>query len=444
MHIAFLRIFFLFQYDNLFCILQGLLFMFDEGLVSTIICKKHVLLLQGPVGPFFLFLKKHLEKKGIHVTKVNFNGGDLCFYPFHSVWFRGELSVWSDTLKKIILEKKIEQIVVFGDCRPIHCVARKITSQLDIEFVVFEEGYVRPDYITLERNGVNGRSQIPLSRSFYDSLSLGKENIEKISLGNTYYYSVLWAMIYYFFGILLSPVFKYYQHHRPLGCLEMFRWIRGIYRYVWYKLKEKHVQRYLTDNLNKKFYLVALQVHNDAQIVYYSDYKCVENFIEEVICSFTQNAAPDMSLVIKHHPQDRAYKDYTKLIACLVDQFKLNGRVYYIHDQHLPSLLSSALGVVVINSTVGLSSLFHNTLVKTMGMAVYNIDGLTYQGCLDTFFSACKKEVIDRVLYRKFIYYLISTTQINGSYYKKINELSGLQLPRKVIFPFEDKESVYE
>ena len=94
--------------------------MFDEGLVSTIICKKHVLLLQGPVGPFFLFLKKHLEKKGIHVTKVNFNGGDLCFYPFHSVWFRGELSVWSDTLKKIILEKKIEQIVVFGDCRPIH------------------------------------------------------------------------------------------------------------------------------------------------------------------------------------------------------------------------------------------------------------------------------------------------------------------------------------
>ena len=231
----------------------------------------------------------------------------------------------------------------------------------------------------------------------------------------------------------------HYQHHRPMNCMEIFRWMRGIYRYFWYKLKEKYIQEYLTDHLNKKFYLVPLQVHNDAQIVNYSDYKCVEDFIEEVIYSFAQNAATDMSLVIKHHPQDRAYKDYTKQIACLVDQLKLNGRVYYIHDQHLPSLLSSALGVIVINSTVGLSSLFHNTLVKTMGMAVYNIDGLTYQGCLDTFFSACKQDTIDRVLYQKFIHYLISNTQINGSFYKIFERPNTAQLPQRVIYPFEEK-----
>ena len=40
-----------------------------------------VLLLQGPVGGFFLQLANWLNKQGARVYKFNLNGGDDWFYP---------------------------------------------------------------------------------------------------------------------------------------------------------------------------------------------------------------------------------------------------------------------------------------------------------------------------------------------------------------------------
>lgn len=48
---------------------------------------RNVLLLQGPVGPFFSRLAHDLELAGASVHKVNFNAGDSLFYggvPFLS------------------------------------------------------------------------------------------------------------------------------------------------------------------------------------------------------------------------------------------------------------------------------------------------------------------------------------------------------------------------
>ncbi len=45
---------------------------------------KRVLLLQGPVGPFFWNLSKDLQKRGADVFKFNFNAGDALFYPADS------------------------------------------------------------------------------------------------------------------------------------------------------------------------------------------------------------------------------------------------------------------------------------------------------------------------------------------------------------------------
>ena len=42
---------------------------------------KKVLLLQGPVGPFFKYLAQDLEKENAQVFKLNFNGGDHFFIP---------------------------------------------------------------------------------------------------------------------------------------------------------------------------------------------------------------------------------------------------------------------------------------------------------------------------------------------------------------------------
>lgn len=44
--------------------------------------------------------------------------------------------------------------------------------------------------------------------------------------------------------------------------------------------------------------------------------------------------------------------------------------IFYIHDQHLPALLEHARGAMMINSTVGLSAIHHNTPLKVCGTAI--------------------------------------------------------------------------
>jgi capsular polysaccharide export protein len=77
--------------------------------------------------------------------------------------------------------------------------------------------------------------------------------------------------------------------------------------------------------------------------------------------------------------------------------------------------------VVVVNSTVGLSALFHGRPLKTCGAAIYDIPGLTYRGSLKDFWSAAAGFNMDRELLRRFYRYLISNTQVNGSFYSRLD-----------------------
>ena len=121
--------------------------------------KDNVLLLQGPVGPFFSRIAEDLSQRGFVVHKINFNGGDKLFYRLsNAVDYAGSPEEWPDYLKVFIKKNQITRIYVFGDCRHYHRTARKLARQLAIDFFVFEEGYIRPDYITLECDGVNGFS----------------------------------------------------------------------------------------------------------------------------------------------------------------------------------------------------------------------------------------------------------------------------------------------
>jgi len=60
----------------------------------------------------------------------------------------------------------------------------------------------------------------------------------------------------------------------------------------------------------------------------------------------------------------------------------------YVHDLYLPTLLANALGAVVINSTVGLSTLNHGLPVKACTSAVYDMEGMAHQGELDDLWGA--------------------------------------------------------
>lgn len=381
---------------------------------------KRVLLLQGPVGPFFRRLAHDLQWAGAKVCKVNFNGGDWLFYPTGAINFRGRMDEWPVFFERLLDERQIDIVMFFGDCRPIHAAIHGIATRKGVEIAVFEEGYVRPDFVTFDSVGVNGFSLLPRSPIFFLN-TFCSQSAEPRPIGNIFFHAALWAVLYYLAGSLSFPLFRHYRHHRPLNPLEALPWIRALWRKIYYGVIEKGVGKYLCSRLSGDYFLVPLQVHNDAQVQVHSQFGSITAFIRHVMRSFAENAPSSTLLVIKHHPLDRGYQDYSRCIRHEAEKLGITERVMSIHDQHLPSLLDHARGVVVINSTVGFSSIHHDTPVKVCGSAVYDMKGLTFQGALDSFWQAAGDERIDRELYRRFRNYLISQTQLNGSFYKRLD-----------------------
>lgn len=392
--------------------------MINQGL--SVFKGKNVLLLQGPMGPFFRRLAHDLQWAGAQVCKVDFCGGDWLFSPAGSIPFRGRIEEWPEFLKQLLRVRKIDVVLLFGDCRPMHRIAHEIAHWNGLEIGVFEEGYVRPDYITLERYGVNGFSLMPRAPLYY--LKTPPPPVPPArKVGRVFRHAAGWAMLYYLASALLYPWFRHYQHHRSLSLLEAVPWVRSLWRKMAYSLIERRALPRLTTEWSRKFYLVPLQVHDDAQVRVHSRFDSVEDFIRQVVESFARHAPESTRLVFKHHPMDRGYYDYAGLIEKYSASLGATGRVIYVHDQHLPTLLDHALGVVVANSTVGLSALDHGLPVKACKSAVYEMDGLTHQGELNDFWHAALTETPNQELLTRFRTYLIKHTQLNGNFYKRLD-----------------------
>ena len=126
---------------------------------------KNVLLLQGPVGTFFDKLRTALRQQGAeNIVKVNYNLADAFFYKTGIIEeFNQPMHHLPVFYKDLIQKYNIQSVYLFGDCRPIHKMAIEVFKAFNIDVYVFEEGYIRPRYITLEKGGVNGYSSMPRS-----------------------------------------------------------------------------------------------------------------------------------------------------------------------------------------------------------------------------------------------------------------------------------------
>ncbi|EHB4472991.1 capsule biosynthesis protein [Campylobacter coli] len=375
---------------------------------------KTVLLLQGPVGTFFHRLAIKMKKNKTKVFKLNFNGGDFLFYP-SGKRCKGDEKDLENFYENFFKEKKIDAIVMYNDCRLIHAKAIKVAKELGIGIWIFEEGYLRPYCITFEKDGVNANSSLPRDKNFYLSCNiLTKESIKEIPGG--FKFMAFSAFLYWFFSFLLAPFFNNKLHHRTLYPFEFLFWFRSLYRKYLYKFTEKKLNQKIY-SLEKKYFLAVLQVYSDTQIKYHYK-KSIEDFIEELILSFANHARAKSYLVFKHHPMDRGYRNYSKLINELSQKYHVEGRILYVHDTYLPTLLKKALGCITINSTVGLSAILEGCPTKVCGNAFYNFEGLAYPKKLQFFWREAHAYKPDPNLVLNFKNYLLNTNQFNGNFYK--------------------------
>lgn len=385
---------------------------------------KNILLLQGPMGSFFKRLDLLFRKQGAHTFRIGFNVGDAFFSARDNyIPYRGRPEAWESYIRRFLKKREIDMIFLFGDCRFYQKIAVKESLKQDIDIFVFEEGYLRPDFVTLERYGVNDFSRISRDPAFYRGLNMEAFAPKKIVDTHPRYYRKGWsATTYYTLSGLFWFLYPHYRHHRHFSFITEALWgVRNAYRKYKYKFTERGLLETILQQYKNAYYFVPLQTYNDFQLREHSVFSSIEAFIEDVMCSFAANAPQERALLIKHHPEDRGRKDYRKQIRTLSRKLGIEERVFVAYDLHLPTCLKNAIGTITINSTVGISSLHHGKPTITLGNALYDIEGLTCRDMpLDRFWTEYKAP--DRELFERFRRYLIETTQLNGSFYGKFPE----------------------
>lgn len=381
--------------------------------MSHLLTHRHVLLLQGKMGGFFNRFSTFLQTQDIKVSKINFNAGDAFFYHHPNTYeYTDTLAQFSAWLQAFIEKHNIDAVVCFGDCRPHHTQAGCVSEQLGISFFVFEEGYLRPDYITLQEYGINGYSRLNTA----DIKALKKANDHPLYTHNRFYRLSIAAIVYYIVAWIYKSRYPHYSHYRGMTAWqEAIAWLKAPWRKLRGYFPDKKLQSMLTTQESDNYFLISLQVHNDSQITHHSDYRDVVQFIDESIASFAKHADQQQLLVLKHHPLDRGHRDYRELVSSLSERYQVANRVFYGCDMHLPTLMKHSIGMVTINSTTGLQSVYHKKPTKVMGRAIYDTPKLIDQKALKDFWK--RPESPDNEFYLRFREYLIEQTQLNGAFY---------------------------
>ena len=384
---------------------------------SGLLVSRHFLFLQGVASPFFGRLADHLKASGERVTRINFCGGDLLYWgrrKAHRV--RGDISSLHEFIDQQFAQQTYTDLVLFGSQRPIHRPAIDFAEKAGIRVHVFEEGYVRPNWLTLERGGVNADSPLPRDPDWYLEVDPA---LPKHGHGTPVHTDIrVRAMhdIGYHLANSLNPLlFRGYETHRPYTApTEYAGWIKRFSKLPRHRRRdEQNIEKLIT--AKTRYFLLPLQLNGDTQITLNSQYGGMRQLIDTVLHSFANEAPDDCHLVIKNHPLDTGLVDYPALIAELERHLGLSGRIAYLETGDLPTLVKHAAGVITVNSTVGMSALAHRCPIIALGTAIYDMPGLTFQGRLHEFWEHHTPP--DGGLFQAFRNTVIHTTQVNGDFY---------------------------
>ena len=379
-----------------------------------------LLILQGPVGRFFGHLARAASASGYDVLKVQFNLADQLFQRGgRALNYKGrmeDLPAWLDALCG---EFKPNAILLFGDRRQVHVEACLAAERRGISVYAFEEGYVRPDFVTFERGGNNARSPLPRDLSYYRSAAVEPRAIMHVR--PTFAAMTAEAMATYIVMGLGRIGYPHYRHHRQRTLAgEAVYWWRNVGRRFAATYPDHKTQSLLIGRWSKRYYVVALQVHDDLQALHHGRGWSQEKLINSTLRSFAAHAPADARLVFRCHPYDRGHSSHGALIRTTAAALGIANRVDFLQTGHGPSLLASARGFITINSTMALSAMYHHCPVFALGDIFYRLPGLVAPGmdeaALAEFWSS--PGVVDQQLFDAFHAVMRDQALINGSFYR--------------------------
>jgi capsular polysaccharide export protein len=371
------------------------------------------LFLQGPPGPFFKQLATGLRARGHRCHRINLNGGDWYDWRGSSDNFCGTLDSWPGYLHEVIEHHEVTDIVLFGDCRHYHLSARVCAIRRGILVHVFEEGYIRPDWVTLERDGVNGNSNLPRDPEAYVGLAKQLPPVPSHKpVPPNFRQRATEAVAYFLASLLLAPRYPNYRSHRPYPVLSELRgWIaRMMARPVacWRSRKA------LANLGSHPYFLVPLQLDSDHQIRIHSPFSGMKAALGSILQSFAAHAPGDVILLVKEHPLDNGLQAWRRIVADLAREHGVADRTLFIAEGDLYTIVDQAAGVVTVNSTTGTLALSSGIPVIVLGKAIYDLPGVTHQQSLDDFWTG--PTAPSRNVYDAFCRVIVARCLLHGGF----------------------------
>lgn len=342
--------------------------------------------LQGPPGPLFRRLGAAIADVGIPVHRINLSGGDRYDWPDGAVDFRGRFSEWPVFFDKFLREHRITDLVLFGDCRPYHVSAHGMAAMRGVRTHVLEEGYLRPDWMTFELEGVNARSSLSRDKSWFRQEAMRLPPVSgSPPITSSFRRRARDSYKHYHHVLDGRFRFPHYRCHRSGSILmEGFGWL---WRFARKASRGKAAQKTLAALAGKPFFILPLQLSGDYQIRAHSPFPDMQSAASYVIQSFAANAAPDVHLLLKVHPFDTSFYNWKGLVRRHARKLGLEQRLHFIDGGDLEEIVESSRGLVCVNSTSATLALAADTPVCTIGEAIYDLAGLTHQRHLDTFWN---------------------------------------------------------
>lgn len=366
---------------------------------------RHFLFLQGLPGPSFQMLALALRQAGHRASRVNFNGGDWTDWRIGDATnYRGTAGHWADWLRTTIISEGVTDIVLFGELRPRHQVAIELATELSVQLFEFEEGYLRPNHVTVER-------WLQGTKYNFDAYRLTLT--DELSVEGHFVRRMRESAIYWAATTLARPWFPGYRSHRLYPAwFELLYWCRRRWRKSSEKIQSKAVIREIGQ---QPFFLLPLQLDGDAQIIGRSTFLSMTRALEHVLESFAAYAPSDMLLLVKRHPFDPDPYDWATQIAELSGRWGVLDRVRYVSRYDLDPLLERCVGVVTVNSTVGPLALARGKPVHAMGQAVYRRPELVDCRSLNDYWASPKPPL--EGAFDNFSVALRQHSQINGGFH---------------------------